>query len=347
MDNDPSDVRNVLVDPRLLFAATSLVLAASLGTCRLTASRLGRRVQTDLLTQNAHLNPQNQLESQGNHQPDVCSAGDKKKRAKDRRKRATVPKPSNSTAQSPNSNPPPSLLPQKKVIRQPSALGGARRQRVHEVCTSEVEPSIPESSSQAESSKLVLPQDIPLPPSPKSLSITSSPNSSTAPLTPPSTAVAQLPLPILAPDPSSSWHWTSTSESANHPKSPSHGVPLLSPQQPPRGRKRRANSPDATPLIPKPIEPSLPTPLEPASAPFPTLNILPPPNTPHDAQIEFMRQQVESSRAHENAARAREDELFGEVQRAREEMDKARKDVEALRWQLGEMSQREERERPI
>jgi hypothetical protein len=339
MENDPSDVRNVLVDPKLLFAATSFVIAASLGTCRLTALRLGRRSQNSSQSQDALLTPNNQLNSQPNRHSDAGSASDKKKRARDRRKRTSVPKSPIPVPQYSNTNNSQSFLPYKKVIRQPSALGGTRRQRVQELSISELEECIPEPTSLAESSKLVLPQDIPLPPSPTSVSVSSSPSTSTTPLTPPSIAVSQLP---LAPEPSSSWHWVQTNDAANM-KPLSHKASLLPPQQQPRGRKRRAKSPDAPLLLPNPINNSLPIPLDSFSAPFPTLNTLPPPNTPLDAQIEFMRQQVESSRAHENAARAREDELLGEVQRAREEMDRARKDVEGLRWQLGEMSQREER----
>lgn len=339
MENDPSDVRNVLVDPKLLFAATSLVLAASLSTCRLTALRLGRRTQNSSQSQDALLNPNHQLISELNRHSDAGPASDKKKRAKDRRKRTPVPKPPIPVPQYPNTNNPQSFLPYKKVIRQPSALGGTRRQRVQEPSISELEEYIPEPTSLAESSKLVLPQDIPLPPSPTSVSVSSSPSTSTTPLTPPSIAVSQLP---LAPEASSSWHWVQTTDAANM-KPLSHNAPLLPSQQQPRGRKRRAKSPGAPLPILNTINDSLPTPVDSFSAPFPTLNTLPPPNTPLYAQIEFMRQQVESSRAHENAARAREDELLSEVQRAREEMDKARKDVEGLRWQLGEMSQREER----
>jgi hypothetical protein len=342
MDNDPSDVRNVLVDPKLLFAATTLVIAASLGTCRLTALRLGRRTQNSSQSQDVLPNPNHQLKSLPNHLPDPGSASDKRKKAKDRRKRTPVPKSPVSAPQSPNTNASQSFIPYKKVIRQPSALGGARRQRVQEPSISELEECIPEAKSLAESSTPVLPQDIPLPPSPRSVSVTSSPSTSTTPLTPPPIAVTRLPLPTLAPGSSTSWHWAQTNDAANV-KPLSHKASLLPPQQQPRGRKRRAKSPEASLLIPKPINVSLPTPVDTFSAPFPTLNTLPPPNTPLDAQVEFMRQQVESSRAHENAARAREDELLGEVQRAREEMDRARKDVEGLRWQLGEMSQREER----
>lgn len=337
MDSNYSDVRNVLVDPKLLFAATTLVLAAGLGTCK--SLGLGRRTQFGSQSKDSLLNASHQLNSQAHHHSDGTLASDKKRRGKDRRKRTPAPKLPKSGPLSPTLDISQSPIPNKKVIRQPSALGGARKQRqVHEESFSEFGGSIAESSNHAEYSKTFAPHNIPLPPSPRSASATSSPSTSTTPLTPPSIAVAQLPLPNLAPDSASGWHWAQTNDSANLKPLDQNGALL-----PSRGRKRREKSPGTSLLITKPIDVSLLPPIDMPSTPFPTLNTLPPPNTPLDAQIEFMRQQVESSRAHENAARAREDELLGEVQRAREEMDKARKDVEGLRWQLGEMSQREER----
>ncbi|KIM24983.1 hypothetical protein M408DRAFT_331455 [Serendipita vermifera MAFF 305830] len=340
MDNEHSDVRNALIDPKLLLAATTLVLAAGLGTYK-SLGGLGRLTQFGTQSKDALTNASNHLNSQANHHSDGTLAGDKKKRAKDRRKRTPLPKLQKSALLSPSSSTPQSPMQAKKVIRQPSALGGARKQRqVHEESFSEFGGSMAESSHQAESSKIIVPEDIPLPPSPQSVSATSSPSTSTTPLTPPSVAVTQLPLPTLAPESSSGWHWAQASDNANLKPLDQKG-PLLPEQPQSRGRKRRAKSPGVPLTIQKSVDggPSSPVRI----TPFPTLNTLPPPNTPLDAQIEFMRQQVESSRAHENAARAREDELLCEVQRAREEMDRARKDVEGLRWQLGEMGQREER----
>ena len=341
MDNDHSDVRNVFVDHKLLFAATTLVIAAGLGTCK--SLGLGRLTQSSSQSKDSLLNASHQLNSQANQHSDGALAADKKKRAKDRRKRTPVPKLLKAAALSPTVDVSQLSLLNKKVIRQPSALGGARRQRqAQEGSISEFGGSIAESSNYAEGSKTVIPQDIPLPPSPQSVSATSSPSTSMTPLTPPSIAVTQLPLPALAPESSSGWHWAQTNDNANL-KPLGQKASLLPPQQQPRGRKRRTKSPGSSLLVPEPINVSVPPAIDTSITPFPTLNTLPPPNTPLDAQIEFMRQQVESSRAHENAARAREDELMGEVQRAREEMDRARKDVEGLRWQVGEMNQREER----
>ncbi|KAG8828231.1 hypothetical protein FRC19_008347 [Serendipita sp. 401] len=334
MDNDDDGYLNSTLDPKFMLAATTLLIAAGVGTWKAFSPvfAAGRHRDSQRLEQAGSALKDN---------ADSISAAEKKKRNRDRRKRAPLPKlaraASNVSSQGAASG-------GRKVIRQPSALPG-RRQRQQSPSASESmaevaldETPTPLAASDGREAQLpnldpvinsgdLDPENIPLPLSPgpsrsrspapvPSPCVSTSASTSGTPLTPASLATSQLSLPPLGAE-TSSWQWNHQNLKDSSPA-------------PQRGRKphvRHAENAAVSPSV----------------ATFPTLNTLPPPNTPMEAQVEFMRHQVDSYRAQEEATRAREEALLMDIERLRAEAELSRQDVSRLQWQLSDMSQREER----
>ena len=338
-DNDEGHLFGAPLDPKLMLAATTLLIAAGVGTWKalspaLTAARHDARHRVDAL-----------LGSGGTSEiaDSSTSAADKRaKRAKERRKRNGPPKVAkaalNTTSQ-----------PTKKVVRQLSALSGPRH-RAFSPARSGTTESVPETTQgvapqpfpddytaskdaiRHEVDETVAPENIALPPSPMPSrpqsplllpSSSASESSSGTPLTPASMAASHASLPPLSDQGIHAWHWV-------QPPSPKGST-----STPQRGRKAHVHRKDAG------------VDAEPSVATFPTLNTLPPPNTPLEAQIEFMRNQVESYRAQEESTRMREESLQMDVERLRADSEQSRQDVLRLQWQLNDMIAREERVRTI
>lgn len=346
MDHDELEAGlGTSLDPKLMLAATTLLIAASVGTWK---------VFQPTIFAAAYRSHSRGLEAAHESTKADTDAGlsvEKKKRSKDRRKRAPVPKLPKALSQPSSSN---SLTAGKKVIRQPSALAGSKksRQRSPSVSTSthedldlravdETPRPLPISQQYRNVDTIKEganhPENVPLPPSPvlvlarphsppppqPSPSASTSASTSGTPHTPPSIANSQFSFPALALTTESespgNWRWE---DKQTHAPSP----------VPKRGRKcppHRDQSPAPTPPV----------------ASFPTLNTLPPPNTPLELQVEFMKNQVETYRAQEQANREREEVLLIDVDRLRAEAEQSRQDVSRLQWQLNDMTQREERVR--
>ncbi|PVF93310.1 hypothetical protein CPB86DRAFT_114971 [Serendipita vermifera] len=345
MDND-NDIQpgfRSALDPKLMLAATTLLIAASFGTWKAfsPAFAAARHQRAQMLEDNQKTLIAN---------VDSNTAADKKKRSKDRRKRAPAPKLPRAASTSSN---PQGIPGAKKVIRQPSALS-SRRNCPPTPSISQLSESIPETFPVDETprpasvprtphatlmqettvhstllSDDVNPAEIPLPTSPilgrtqtPPLSSLPSPSASTsastsgAPFTPPQGMTSQMMLPPLASD-TSAWQWEGKHHD-DHSPSPRRG------RQPTSHRSKGSDH-----------NASVTT--------FPTLNTLPPPNTPLEVQIDFMKNQVESFRTQEQINRAREEALVIELERLRAEAEQSRQDVSRLQWQLSDMSQREER----
>jgi hypothetical protein len=346
MDND-DDVHTTFsgaLDPKLMLAATTFLIAAGVGTWKAFSP-------SSILARHRREQDSDQSGNALKADNDSMTAAEKKKRARDRRKRTPLPKlprgPSSATATLAGP-----LAAAKKVIRQPSGVS-ARKQRPRAMSVSEhseaADSVVPEDvgdeisrpagsshndqtnnenndiiDSSASLDAVSRPENIALPASPEPIRSQSppppSPSASTSgstsgtPHTPPSVATSQLSLPPLSNE-SSSWQW----EPKNHKESP-----------PQRGRKRstrQTESPVSTPY----------------TMTFPTLNTLPPPNTPLDAQIEFMKNQVDNFRSREEENRLREEALLHEMERLRMESEQSRQEVSRFQWQLNDMNQREER----
>lgn len=315
------------LDPRMLAAATTILLAASVGTWRAVLPTLDR---IRGLRQAA-------IDEQRDAHSSTKSAGpsDKKKRQKDRRKRAAGQRLSNQSSQTLSTT---GNGPGKKfVVRQPSAQRHrtvAVERMAHE--SDEDEFQSPQQDTQhltePEQNALRLgiqvePENIALPPSPTpgrkrshshrsrspipspSPSASTSASTSGTPHTPSSLAVSQLSLPLMV----SEWDcsWSTTTTNTKHK------------------RRRRARSPSRLP--------------QDADLSFPTLNPLPPPNTPLEAQVQYMRNQIENYRTREQASRAREESLSQDLDRLRMDAESSRYETANLHWQLSEMVKREER----
>lgn len=334
---EDGDESHFLGDPKLVLAATTLLVAAGVGTWKvlspaLAAARHDARQRVDSLLGTT-------LASELADR--ATSAADKKgKRSKERRKRNGPPKVSKAALNAASQS-------SKRVVRQLSALSTPRT-RAHSSSISGMTESVPETdpgvalqplvddhtpsrdAALHEMDKTVAPENIALPPSPIASrpqsplllpSSSASESSSGTPLTPASMAASNASLPPLAEEGTHhAWHWA-----AHQP--PTKG----STSTPQRGRKAHVRRKDAS------VE------AEPSVATFPTLNTLPPPNTPLEVQIEFMRNQVESYRAQEESTRMREEALLIDLERLRAESEQSRQDVSRLQWQLNDMAQREER----
>ncbi|KAG8835472.1 hypothetical protein FRC17_003039 [Serendipita sp. 399] len=336
MDNDDESYLSSSLDPKLMLAATTFLIAAGVGTWK---------AFSPVFAAGRHRGSQ-RLGNAGaalKEDADSISTGDKKKRSKDRRKRGAMPK---LTKAGVNTGSQGASNGGRRVIRQPSALPG-RRQRQQSPSASESTTEVtldetPRPLTVSDSrdvqlpgldpmsdSETLAPESIPLPPSPgpsrsqspvtvPSPSVSTSASTSGTPLTPASLATSQLSLPPLTAEAEVlSWHWSRQPVKDSSPA-------------PQRGRKphvRHADNATSSPIV----------------ATFPTLNTLPPPNTPMEAQVEFMKHQVDSYRAQEEATRAREDALLMDIERLRAEAEQSRQDVSRLHWQLSDMSQREER----
>ncbi|CAG8716199.1 1169_t:CDS:2, partial [Acaulospora colombiana] len=314
MDND-NDIQpgfKSALDPKLMLAATTLLIAASIGTWKAfsPAFAAARHQRAQMLEDN-----QKSLIANA----DSNTAADKKKRSKDRRKRAPAQKLPRAAS---TSSHPQGIPSAKKVIRQPSALS-SRRNR----------PLTPSISEHSES----IPETFPVDETPRPTSIPRTPHATlTQETTVHSTLLsgdvnpAEIPLPtspILGrtqtpppsfPSPSAStsantsaWQWEGK-HNDDHSPSPRRG------RQPASHRSKGSDhSASATT--------------------FPTLNTLPPPNTPLEVQIDFMKNQVESFRTQEQINRAREEALVMELERLRAEAEQSRQDVSRLQWQLSDM----------
>jgi hypothetical protein len=344
MDND-NDIQpgfRSALDPKLMLAATTLLIAASIGTWKAFSPAFAAARH-----QRAQMLEESQKSLIANS--DSISAADKKKRTKDRRKRAPVPKLPRAPS---TSNNPQGIPGAKKVVRQPSALT-SRRNRPLTPSISEHSESIPETFPVDETPRPasvprtthapltqetivhstllsgdVNPTEIPLPTSPilgrtqtpppslPSPSASTSASTSGAPFTPPPSITSQMMLPPLASD-ASAWQWEGK-HNDEHSSSPRRG------RQPTSQRSKEFDHHTSVTA-------------------FPTLSTLPPPNTPLEVQIDFMKNQVESFRTQEQINRAREEALVLELERTRAEAEQSRQDVSRLQWQLSDMSQREER----
>ena len=186
----------------------------------------------------------------------------------------------------------------------------------------------------------------PLLPSP---SVSTSTSTSGTPLTPPSLMNSQV-LPMahlhtLYTRDNPTWEWPSQSSIIAGPPGIKHSPKAKrSRNSPPTAREcvSSTKGPDPTPAPPQADDGSKLQGLA-QELTFPTLNVLPPPSMPLEAQVEILRCSIEASRSREQVARQREEALTLELEQSRIEVKQTQQEVSKLQWQLNEVSQREER----